>query len=136
MVVMSSVNTLLMAMFERTREIGTMLAMGTPHSWIVGLLMTEAALLGLLGAAVGIVGGSLGRRASEFPESAPAAPAGAHLGDVVPGAARALAHGRRVAAGHHLAGAGVHSARDPRIADSDYGGTRPCLTSIVFCAGT
>jgi putative ABC transport system permease protein len=59
MVVMSSVNTLLMAMFERTREIGTMLAMGTPHSWIVGLFMTEAALLGLLGAAVGIVGGSL-----------------------------------------------------------------------------
>jgi putative ABC transport system permease protein len=59
MVVMSSVNTLLMAMFERTREIGTMLAMGTPHSWIVGLFMTEAALLGLLGAAIGIVGGSL-----------------------------------------------------------------------------
>ena len=59
MVLMSSVNTLLMSMFERTREIGTMLAMGTPHAWIVGLFMAEAALLGLLGAAVGVAGGNL-----------------------------------------------------------------------------
>jgi putative ABC transport system permease protein len=42
MVLMSSVNTLLMAMFERTREIGTMLAMGTPRAWIVALFMLEA----------------------------------------------------------------------------------------------
>ncbi len=59
MVLMSSVNTLLMSMFERTREIGTMLAMGTPHAWIVGLFMTEAALLGLLGAAIGVAAGNL-----------------------------------------------------------------------------
>jgi putative ABC transport system permease protein len=44
MVLMSSVNTLLMTMFERTREIGAMLAMGTPRSWIVALFMTEATL--------------------------------------------------------------------------------------------
>ena len=43
MVLMSSVNTLLMSMFERTREIGSMLAMGTPHLWIVALFMAEAA---------------------------------------------------------------------------------------------
>ena len=59
MVLMSSINTLLMSMFERTREIGTMLAMGTPQAWIVGLFMTEAALLGLLGAAIGVAGGNL-----------------------------------------------------------------------------
>jgi putative ABC transport system permease protein len=59
MVLMASVNTLLMAMFERTREIGTMLAMGTPRAWIVALFMLEAALTGLLGAAVGLIGGNL-----------------------------------------------------------------------------
>jgi len=59
MVLMASVNTLLMAMFERTREIGTMLAMGTPRRWIVALFMLEAALTGLLGAAVGLIGGNL-----------------------------------------------------------------------------
>jgi putative ABC transport system permease protein len=59
MVLMSSVNTLLMSMFERTREIGTMLAMGTPRAWIVALFMVEATLLGLMGAAVGLVAGNL-----------------------------------------------------------------------------
>jgi putative ABC transport system permease protein len=59
MVLMSSVNTLLMAMFERTREIGTMLAMGTPRLWIVLLFMLEAALLGLLGAVIGVAVGNL-----------------------------------------------------------------------------
>ena len=59
MVLMSSVNTLLMAMMERTREIGTMLAMGTPRMWIVALFMLEATLLGAMGAVVGVVGGNL-----------------------------------------------------------------------------
>ena len=59
MVLMASVNTLLMAMFERTREIGTMLAMGTPRRWIVALFMVEATVTGILGAAVGVAGGSL-----------------------------------------------------------------------------
>jgi putative ABC transport system permease protein len=59
MVLMASVNTLLMSMFERTREIGTMLAMGTPRRWIVALFMVEATLTGILGAGVGVVGGNL-----------------------------------------------------------------------------
>ncbi len=59
MVLMASVNTLLMAMFERTREIGTMLAMGTPRIWIVSLFMVEAALTGIFGAAAGLLGGNL-----------------------------------------------------------------------------
>jgi putative ABC transport system permease protein len=59
MVLMSSINTLLMAMFERTREIGTMLAMGTPRLWIVALFMVEATLTGVLGAVAGVVGGNV-----------------------------------------------------------------------------
>jgi len=59
MVLMASVNTLLMAMMERTREIGTMLAMGTPRLWIVALFMAEATLIGILGAAVGVATGNL-----------------------------------------------------------------------------
>jgi putative ABC transport system permease protein len=59
MVLMSSVNTLLMTMFERTREIGTMLAMGTPRSWIVALFMLEATLIGVLGALLGVLAGNL-----------------------------------------------------------------------------
>ena len=59
MVLMASVNTLLMAMFERTREIGTMLAMGTPRSWIVALFMVEATLTGIFGALAGVACGNL-----------------------------------------------------------------------------
>ena len=59
MVLMSSVNTLLMSMFERTREIGTMLAMGTPRAWIVALFMVEATLLGVMGALLGLTAGNL-----------------------------------------------------------------------------
>jgi putative ABC transport system permease protein len=59
MVLMSSVNTLLMSMFERTREIGTMLAMGTPRLWIVALFMLEATILGVLGAVGGVIVGNL-----------------------------------------------------------------------------
>jgi len=61
MVLMSSVNTLLMSMLERTREIGTMLAMGTPRFWVVALFMLEATLMGVMGAVVGVlVGNGLG----------------------------------------------------------------------------
>jgi putative ABC transport system permease protein len=59
MVLMASVNTLLMAMFERTREIGTMLAMGTPRMWIVLLFMAEATVTGLFGATAGVLLGNL-----------------------------------------------------------------------------
>lgn len=59
MVLMASVNTLLITLFERTREIGTMLAMGTPRLWIVTLFMAEAAITGFLGAAAGVAAGNL-----------------------------------------------------------------------------
>jgi len=59
MVIVSSANTLLMAMFERTREIGTMLAMGTPRSWIVGLFVMEATITAALGALLGVITGNV-----------------------------------------------------------------------------
>ncbi len=46
-------NTLLMAVLERVREIGTMLAVGMRRRKVVGLFVTEAALLGILGATIG-----------------------------------------------------------------------------------
>ena len=58
MVVMSSSNTMMMAMFERTREIGTMLAMGTPRAWVVTLFVLEGALTGVFGAAAGLLAGN------------------------------------------------------------------------------
>ena len=57
MVVMSSANTIMMAMFERTREIGTMLAMGTPRRWLVGLFLAEAVITGVLAAGLGVAAG-------------------------------------------------------------------------------
>jgi putative ABC transport system permease protein len=59
MVVMSSANTLMMAMFERIREIGTMLAMGTPRVWITGLFVMEGVLTGALGAVLGVLVGGI-----------------------------------------------------------------------------
>jgi putative ABC transport system permease protein len=58
MVVMSSANTIMMAMFERTREIGTMLAMGTPRTWLVGLFLLEAVVTGVFAAVAGVAAGN------------------------------------------------------------------------------
>lgn len=59
MVVMSSANTLMMAMFERTREIGAMLAMGTPRSWVMSLFLAEGLITGIAGAVLGVLSGNL-----------------------------------------------------------------------------
>jgi putative ABC transport system permease protein len=58
MVVMSSSNTMMMAMFERTREVGTMLAMGTPRGWVMALFVLEGALTGVFGAIAGVAAGN------------------------------------------------------------------------------
>jgi putative ABC transport system permease protein len=53
-------NTMLMSVRERTREIGTMMAVGMRRRQIVGLFLSEAALIGLCGGALGVlVGGAL-----------------------------------------------------------------------------
>ena len=52
-------NTALMAVFERTREVGTLRAVGARRRRILEIFLAEAALLGLLGAVGGALFGSL-----------------------------------------------------------------------------
>ena len=49
------VNTLLMSVFERTREIGILTAIGMKGRQIVALFLTEAGLLAIGGLAVGLL---------------------------------------------------------------------------------
>jgi putative ABC transport system permease protein len=69
------VNTMLMSVFERTREVGTLLALGFRRRRILTLFVLEAALLGgaaaLLGAVVGTFASALAH-AVGLPFSAPA----------------------------------------------------------------
>jgi len=54
-VLISIMNVLVMAVYERVREIGTMSAIGTQPRTILALFVSEGLLLGLLGTLVGIV---------------------------------------------------------------------------------
>lgn len=53
-VVMSVVNTFTMAVMERTREIGTLRALGVKQRGIVSLFSLESVVLGVFGSAIGI----------------------------------------------------------------------------------
>jgi putative ABC transport system permease protein len=53
-VLISVMNVLIMAVYERIREIGTISAIGTRPSSILGLFVSEGFLLGLVGTAIGI----------------------------------------------------------------------------------
>jgi putative ABC transport system permease protein len=60
--ILGVMNTMLMAVFERTREICILLALGWKKRRIVGMILAESALLGLLGGIAGVilgVGGAL-----------------------------------------------------------------------------
>lgn len=52
-------NTMLMSVLERTREIGTMLALGIRREYVSRLLLVEAAVLGLIGTLLGLGAGLL-----------------------------------------------------------------------------
>ena len=53
------INTFLMSVLERTREFGTLMAIGTPPSFLRWLVITEASFTGLLGVILGWIGGSV-----------------------------------------------------------------------------
>ncbi|GBC61774.1 ABC transporter permease [Desulfonema ishimotonii] len=58
-VAFSILNTFLMAIFERTREFGVMMAMGTTTGRLTRLLLTESLLMTMMGIVCGVVLGSL-----------------------------------------------------------------------------
>jgi ABC-type lipoprotein release transport system permease subunit len=53
-------NTLLMSVFERTREMGILAALGMKGRQVMAMFVMEAATLGLLGVALGVLLGSIG----------------------------------------------------------------------------
>jgi putative ABC transport system permease protein len=52
------VNTMLMSVSERIREIGTLKAIGARNSEILKIFMTEALLIGLMGGGAGVIVGA------------------------------------------------------------------------------
>src|SRR3970282_335685 len=52
-VLIAVMNVMMMAVYERIREIGTIAAIGTPPRRILGLFLAEGLLLGLIGTAIG-----------------------------------------------------------------------------------
>jgi putative ABC transport system permease protein len=59
---MGVLNTMLMTVFERTREIGILRALGWRRQRVLSLVLGEACLLGLTGAVLGSLLGWLGVR--------------------------------------------------------------------------
>src|SRR5436189_213569 len=56
-VVFSVANTIVMSVFERTREIGTLLAVGTTRSKVWRMFFAEGFLIGVIGGLLGILAG-------------------------------------------------------------------------------
>lgn len=59
MVLLSVANSVNMTLFERTREFGTMLALGNRPRAVFQLILTESAMLGLLGSLLGVLVGCM-----------------------------------------------------------------------------
>jgi ABC-type lipoprotein release transport system permease subunit len=78
-------NTLLMAVFERTREMGILAALGIKGHEVIAMFVTEAGILALLGIALGLVLGSAGVYYL--------ATQGIHIGEVAKAATADVAYG-------------------------------------------
>ena len=111
------VNTLLMSVQERTREIGLMKAMGMGSGKVFGLFSMEAVFIGFLGSAIGAGARHHRRQCDQLGArgSPPRRPARADAHRVRPGVDRRdhrRRHGRGVPRGHAARGAG--GTRRPR----------------------
>ena len=78
-------NTLLMSVFERTREMGILAALGLKGRQIMTMFMLESAILGALGVLLGVILGSLGVYYL--------ATVGLHIGDMASDVSADLAYG-------------------------------------------
>jgi len=78
-------NTLLMSVFERTREMGILAALGLKGRQIMTMFMLESAILGVLGVLLGVILGSLGVYYL--------ATVGLHIGDMASDVSADLAYG-------------------------------------------
>src|SRR5207237_2740018 len=58
-VVFSVANTILMSVFERTREIGTLMAIGTTRGRLRGMFVAEGVMIGIIGGVLGLTIGAL-----------------------------------------------------------------------------
>jgi ABC-type lipoprotein release transport system permease subunit len=81
-------NTLLMAVFERTREIGILASLGMKRGQIILMILLEAAALALLGVAAGIVLGTAGTLYLQN--------VGIYFGDIMGGAVSNIPLGSRL----------------------------------------
>src|SRR5262249_20573568 len=112
-------NTMLMSVLERVREIGVMKAVGARDGHVLGAFLLEGALVGFVG---GGLGGALGRGASLPRGAVRRRPGGrrprARLGGAAPGRAR----GGGVLRLPAVAAAGGAAVRRPR---HDAGGAGP-----------
>jgi len=64
--VLGVMNTMLMTVFERTHEIGILLAVGWKRRRILYMVLCESALLGFLGGVTGVGLGALGLKILEL----------------------------------------------------------------------
>lgn len=59
-------NTMLMAVLERTREIGVLKSIGATRAYIVRIFLMESALIGFFGGILGVLVGTIGSKSIDI----------------------------------------------------------------------